>query len=66
MDSNQIFSIDFVSIHYHLGETQCQIIECKIFWSWALYNYSMVEPIEERPEVFLCKVRSIKAQFEFT
>ena len=27
-DSNIIFTIDFVSIHYHIGE----IIECKIFW----------------------------------
>ena len=30
---NQIFRIDFDSIHYHLGEISCQIIECKIFWS---------------------------------
>ena len=32
-DSNQIFRIDFVCIHYHLCEISCQIIECKFFWS---------------------------------
>ena len=32
-DSNQIFRIDFVNIHYHLGEISCQIIECKFLWS---------------------------------
>ena len=30
-DCNQIFRIDIASIHYHLGEISCQIIECKIF-----------------------------------
>ena len=25
-DSNEIFRIDFVGIHYHLGEISCQII----------------------------------------
>ena len=38
-DSNQIFRIDFVSIHYHLNKISCQIIECNFFWSiWTLYN----------------------------
>ena len=31
MDNNKNFKIDFVSIHYHLVEISCQIIECKIF-----------------------------------
>ena len=38
-ESNQIFRIDFVIIHYHFCEISCHIIECKIFWSvWTLYN----------------------------
>ena len=38
-DCNQIFRNEFVSIHYHLGEISCQIIECKFFLSiYELYN----------------------------
>ena len=41
MDSNQIFRIGFLCIHYHLCEISSEIIECKIFWSiWTLYNYN--------------------------
>ena len=36
MDSNQIFRIDFVCIHYHLCKIFSQIIEWKIF---ALYDF---------------------------
>ena len=49
-DSSQIFWIGFVSIHYHLGEISCHIIECKIFWSiWTLYitTCSMGKPLKE-------------------
>ena len=41
---NQMFRIDFVSIHFHLGEISCKIIECKFFWSiWALYNWLLYQ-----------------------
>ena len=44
-DSNQIFKIDFLCIHYHLREISSQIIECKIFgpYELSITNYSMVE-----------------------
>ena len=50
-DSNQIFSNNFVSIHYHLCKISTQIIECKIlfhkiFIQWTLYNYLIYDEIQ--------------------
>ena len=36
-DSNQFFTIDFVSIHYHLCEISCQIIEFNFFLSLGTF-----------------------------
>ena len=43
-DSTHIFRMDFVIIHYNLGEISCQRIEWKIFGQCELSitNYSMV------------------------
>ena len=44
-DSNQIFRIDFVRIHYHLGEISRQIIECNFFgpYELSINNKSMLK-----------------------
>ena len=43
-DSNQIFRIDFLCIHYHLCEISSQIIECKILgpYELSITNFSML------------------------
>ena len=55
-DQNKIFRIDFVSIHYHLGEISYQIIECNFFgpYELSITNYSMV-----RSSTFVYKQRRL-------
>ena len=35
-DSKQIFRIDFVRIHYHLGEISWKVIECNFLFPYEL------------------------------
>ena len=37
-DSNQIFTLDFVCIHYHPCEISPQIIECEIFAPYDFFE----------------------------
>ena len=41
MKANQIFRNDFVCIHYYLCEVSTDIIECKIFAPYQLYNANL-------------------------
>ena len=48
-DSNQIFRIDFVHIHYHLCEISTQIIEFKIF---APYDFLEMNSLVRTAQLF--------------